>query len=197
VTRPLPAPRALFGRSLRCCRMGGGGRLPLGACDSMCHRAESQNSEAQKQGRRVIGCGQRRPRTLARRTRTNTQASATRAPDAHTHARTSALPVHRQSSRPGLHLRREALGGCVGHHRLRHVARPAGTRCHATSRESLPPQHPAHTHKATISSACARPPQKKETKNSVVIRGLTVARLSHEATIALSHEVTDAAPQRG
>ena len=49
-------------------------------------------------------------------------------PDAHTHARTSSLPVHRRSSRPGLHLRREGLGGYVGL-RLRHGARPEGTGC--------------------------------------------------------------------
>ena len=38
-TRLQPAPRALFGRGWSCCRMGGGGRRPLGARDSICHRA--------------------------------------------------------------------------------------------------------------------------------------------------------------
>ena len=31
-----PRPRALFGRGWRCCRMGGGGRRPLGARDCAC-----------------------------------------------------------------------------------------------------------------------------------------------------------------
>ncbi len=118
-----------------------------------------------------------------------------RIPDAHTHARTSALPVHRRSSQPGLCLRREGLGGCV-RHRLRHVARPAGTGRHATGRERLPPQHAARTHKHHHQRVRARGAQKNQIPQKTAFSlGVTVAGLSDEATTALSHEVTDASPE--
>ncbi len=106
---------------------------------------------------------------------------------AHLRSRYTAGPVIQ-----GLHLRIEGLGGCVGQ-RLRHVACPTGTGRHATGRERLSPQHPAHTHKHPHQREGERSTQKKFPKKEGC--GVTVAGLSHEATTATSHKVTDASTE--
>ena len=130
------------------------------------------------------------PRAHAQNTLTST--TYTRRPYARTHLRS------RYTTGPairGHHLRREGLGGCVGQ-RLRHVACPAGTGRHPMGRERLSPEHPARTHKHHQQHVA---PAQKEPRSPKKVAlwndSLRVSELSHEATTALSHEVTDASPE--
>ncbi len=131
--------------------------------------------------------------TTSTRTNTRTSTMDTRRPHACTHICAPGAPAG--PAVQGLPLRREGLGGYVGQ-RLRHMASPAGTGRHATGRERLPPQYPARTHKHHHQRVRARKKTKNQ-KEPALSRGETVAAgLSHETTTALSHEVTDASPER-
>ena len=91
------------------------------------------------------------------------------------HAHLRSRYIAGPAGQPGLHLRREGLGGYVGQ-RLRHMARPAGTGCHATGRERLPPQHHARTHKhhqrVCVCETAPKKTKSKKKKQSTVCHGV-------------------------